>query len=83
MYYLEVDSANEHYHDCLSGYCKFDNNILSHWHLTNQTGHCLAGIPANTLTSQGGMKCLVGGSLGLEEEVVDVAKTLEGVGELV
>ena len=41
------------------------------------------GIPASTPTSQGGMKCLVGGSLGLEKDAVNEAEALEGVGELV
>ena len=39
-------------------------------------------MPASAPTSQGGIKYLVGGCLGVEEEMVEEAKVVERVGEL-
>ena len=40
-------------------------------------------MPAKALTSQGGMKCFAGGGWGTEDDIVDDAEAVDGVGELV
>ena len=63
-----------HCHDFPLRYHKKDNNISLFPHPT---------MPASAPTSQGGMKCLMGGCLGVDEDVVEEMEAVDGVGELV
>ena len=40
-------------------------------------------MPASAPTSQGDMKCLMGGCLGVDEDAVEEMEVVDGVGELV
>ena len=40
-------------------------------------------MPASTPTPKGGMKCLRGGCLGVDEDAVEDTEVADGVGELV